>query len=212
MLSKKYRVVYQLYLDNHLDSASQIIDGLLGEYPDVSFSANLRLLQILIIGKTQPLADYQLELQEFIELYPDHELNNYANELLAASKTYRSNLVKLKAAEYFESKTDEFFFVVVTSQDSISTMEKQLNDLVKSEFESELLEVGSLNLSDTVSLTIVEPFQNLDKALLFLDLTKARQFFDMQTNPYFIISRANFDILYKSKELDAYLVFYQEHF
>jgi tetratricopeptide (TPR) repeat protein len=212
VLSQEYRAVYQLYLDNHLDSASQIIDGLLREYPDVSFSANLRLLQILIIGRTQQLADYQLELQEFINLYPDHELNAYANELLTASKTYRSNLVKLKAAEYFDSKTDEFFFVVVSKSDSSTAFEEQLMKVIQADFKNDLLEVGSLALSDTLNLTVVEPFRDVDQALLYLDIAKAKQYFDMNINPYFIISRSNFDILYKSKELDAYLVFYQEHF
>jgi tetratricopeptide (TPR) repeat protein len=126
VLAKEYKVVYQLYLENHLDSANSIIKELLMEYPDVSFSANLQLLQILIIGKTQPLADYQLELQEFLELYPDHELNSYARDLLTASQTYRSNLVKLRAAEYFESQTDEFFFVVVSNCDSAVLFESKL--------------------------------------------------------------------------------------
>jgi tetratricopeptide (TPR) repeat protein len=212
ILSKEYKVVYQLYQDSHLDSASQIINNLLSQYPDVSFSANLRLLQILIIGRTQPLADYQLELQEFIDLYPDHELKTYAQELLDASKTYRSNLVKLKAAEYFDTKTGEFFFVVVSAKDSMAVYETTLTEIAQSDFPDQELEIGTLNLSDTVQLSVVEPFKNMDEALLYLDLTKAGQYFDIAKNPYFIISKSNFDILYKSKELDAYLVFYQEHF
>lgn len=212
ILSKEYRAVYQLYMDNYLDSASQRINELLIQYPDVSFSANLRLLQILIIGKTQPLADYQLELQEFIDLHPDHELNSYAGDLLTASKSYRSNLVKLRAAEYFESQTDEFFFVVVGESDSVLVFRPKLEEIAAKEFGNVVLEVGKLDLNDSLSFAVVEPFQTKDDALLFLDITKAQQFFDEEKNPYFVISRANFDILYKSKELDAYLVFYQEHF
>ena len=208
----KYKDVYALYLNNELDSAYSIINSLLETYPDVSFSANLRLLQILIIGKTQPLADYQLELQEFIELYPDHELNAYAQELLTASKTYRSNLVKLKAAEFFVSKTGDFFYVVVSRNDSTESKESILENLVQQSFNNQNLEIGTLTMSDSVKLTVVEPFKSKDDALLFLDSSKSEQLFDELKNPYFVISESNFDILYKSKELEAYLVFYREHF
>ncbi len=51
VLTKEYKGIYDLYLNDELDSANQIINELLILYPDVSFSANLRLLQILIIGQ-----------------------------------------------------------------------------------------------------------------------------------------------------------------
>jgi len=213
VLSKEYKIVYSLYLDNHLDSASHIIFELLTIYPDVSFSANLELLQILIIGKTQPLADYQLQLQKFIEKYPDHSLNSYAKELLEASKTYRSNLVKLKAAEFFDNTTDTYFYAVLSTSDEVVQANKEvLQSLIKAEFNNKELEVGSLIISDSIKVTLVQPFATKEDALLFFDTTKAEQLFDDAKNPNFVISESNFDILYKSKEIEAYLEFYKEHF
>lgn len=211
ILTKKYSEVYALYKRELYDSANQVISGLLQEYPDVSFSANLRLLQILIIGHTQQLADYQLELQEFIEQNPDHELNKYARELLEASKTYRSNLVKLKSAEYFEAQTGDYFYVVANSVGQ-NSFEEQLKTFVDTNFASEPIEVGTLSLSDSIQLNIVEPFRSKEDALLFNDLVKAEQLLGDAVERSFVISETNFDILYKTKELDAYLVFYQEHF
>ena len=213
VLSKEYKIVYNLYLDGHLDSASQKIFELLAVYPDVSFSANLELLQILIIGKSQPLADYQLQLQDFIEKYPDHELNSYAKNLLEASKTYRSRLVKLKAAEFFDSNTDIYFYAVLSStEETVRSNEEALKSLSNASFKEKILDVGSLNLSDTLQVTVVRTFATKDEALLFFDVAKAEQLFDDVKNPNFVISESNFDILYKSKEIEAYLEFYKEHF
>ena len=213
VLSKEYKIVYNLYLNNHLDSASQIIFELLTLYPNVSFSANLELLQILIIGKSQPLADYQLQLQKFIEKYPDHELNPYSTELLKASKTYRSNLVKLKAAEFFVSTTDTYFFAVLSTTDEVVLANKEaLQSIIDANFKNKSLDLGSLSISDSIKVTLVQPFATKEEALLFFDTTKAGQLFDEAKNHNFVISESNFDILYKSKEIEAYLEFYKEHF
>jgi hypothetical protein len=213
VLTKEYKGIYNLYLNDELDSANQIINDLLVLYPDVKFSANLRLLRILIIGKTQPLADYQLALQSYIEQYPDHELNAYAKELLDASTTYLSSLVKLKAAEYFVSSTDEYLFVVLSiGNEPGQQNETILEPLVNFSFKDQNLEIGSLALNDSTSMTLVQPFTTKADALLFFDTTKAEQLFDELKKPNFVISKSNFDILYKSKEIDAYMEFFREHF
>jgi outer membrane protein assembly factor BamD (BamD/ComL family) len=213
VLSKEYKNIYALFIANHLDSADQMISELLALYPDVTFSANLRLLQILLIGKTKPLADYQLALQSFIENYPDHELNPYAKELLESSSTYLDNLVKLKAAEYFLSSTEEYFFVVLSLiNESGKLNEEILTPILNSNFKEEKLKVGSLALNDSINMTIVQSFRDKEDALLFFDTTRAEQLFDESKKSSFVISKSNFDILYKSKEIDAYMEFFREHF
>ena len=213
VLAKEYKSIYNLYLNDELDTANRIINVLLELHPNVNFSANLRLLQILIIGKTHPLADYQLALQSYIEQYPDHELNTYAKELLEASSTYLNRLVKLKAAEYFVSNTEEYFFVVLSLiNESAEQNESLLESLVVSGFKEQKLEIGSLVLNDSINMTLVQPFATKDDALLFYDTTKADQLFDELKKPNFVISKSNFDILYKSKEIDAYMEFFSEHF
>lgn len=213
ILSKRYKNIYSLYLNNELDSANQIINNLLTAYPDVKFSANLKILQILIIGKTQPLADYQLVLNSFLEEYPDHELNTYAKSLLDASYNYKGSLVKLKAAEYFHNTTDPYFYAVLSgSINPDEVVESKLRILIEDEFEEENLSIGNLVFNDSTSITVVQPFNSMEKALLFNDMVKAEQFFDDSINPNFVITETNFDILYKSKEIEAYLDFYKEHF
>jgi tetratricopeptide (TPR) repeat protein len=213
ILTKEYKKVYALYLNEEVDSAIVLINELLIKYPDVKFSANLKLLQILIIGKTQPLAEYQLALQSFIDEYPDHELNTYARELLEASKTYRSNLVKLKAAEYFDSKTDMYFYVVLSLPDEPEQVNEDiLQPIIEADFQGQNLEIGSLVLNDSIKMTLVKPFDTKEAVLLFFDTVKSEQLFDDSKKTNFVISESNFDILFKSKEIEAYLEFYREHF
>jgi len=213
VLAEAYKELYPLYLIDSLDSANNIISNLLELYPNVTFSANLRLLQILIIGKREPLADYQLALQSYIEKNPDHELNGYAVKLLEASKTYRGNLVKLKAAKYFYSTTEQYYYVVLSSINSSGIEnEELLQPVINNKLKDKIFELGSLSLSDSISMTLVQPFTDKDDALLFYDIIKSEQLFDELVKPSFVISESNFDILYKSKEIEAYLEFYREHF
>ncbi len=213
VLQNAYKSLYELYENGYYDSAYQQIDSLLTIYPDVTFSANLRLLQILIIGKTKELADYQMALQQFIEQYPDHSLHDYAQKLLEASKNYRNSLVKLRSARYFDTTSDKFLFVVLA--DSMATAQKirqQLDQLLTTMSDSSGLQTSILELDDQVTMTVVKTFKDKDSALLFYDICKAEKLFDGNLNPYFVISKSNFDILYETKEIDAYLSFYREHF
>lgn len=213
VLTKKYKDIYTLFLNEKYDSAYQIINGLLSKFPDVKFSANLRLLQILIIGKTQPLADYQLALQEFLTTYPDHELNAYAKKLLDSSKGYLNSLVKLRAAEYFDTTTEEFSYVVLAPRtDSLKKYELLIQPIIDKQFKDSDLDLGSLDLTDSIQMIVVQPFSTKDEALLFFDSVKAEQVFDDTENTNFVISESNLDMLYKSKEIEAYLEFYKEHF
>jgi len=61
-------------------------------------------------------------------------------------------------------------------------------------------------------MIVVQPFSSKDEALLFFDSVKAEQVFDDTENANFVISESNLDMLYKSKEIEAYLEFYKEHF
>jgi len=213
VLTKEYKSIYNLYLNDELDTAYRIIDVLLELNPDVTFSANLRLLQILIIGKTSPLVDYQFALQSFIEQYPDHELNSYAKELLDASANYLNSLAKLKAAEYFVSKTGDYFYVVLSLGNEAGEInEELLKPFIGADFQSPNLDLGSLVLNDSINMTLVQPFSTKEEALLFFDMMKSEQLFDELKKPNFVISKSNFDILYKSKEIDAYMEFFREHF
>lgn len=207
-----YQEAYSIFLMDSLDSAYQILDKAIGEYPDLVFTSNLRLLQILIIGKTKTLGEYQLALKEFIDENPDHELNSYAIELLEASNDYRNSLVKLREAKYEIDTTDLHFYALESSEEELTKNTELLNNVINNNFADQSLSVGNLEIGDNRYFLIVRSFEGQERALLFYDMLKSLMIFDDEKYHTFVISSKNFDELYRAKEFDRYWEFFKENY
>ena len=207
-----YKDAYAVYEIGAYDSAYLMLEEARMAHPDLLFASNMRLLQILIIGRTKPLSEYQLALKTFIENNPDHLLKTYAEDLLKASETYRSGLVKLKEAE-FETNLDEVhFFVATSTTENLPKVSEKLQAFIGTNFAERNLTLGTLALSDDENLIIIKTFEDKEAALYFYDTLKAIMLFDDGKNDSFVITSTNFELLYQSKELDNYIQFFEVNY
>ena len=209
-LEKEYKKVYSLFKEGDYESAHHYINTTISNFPKADFTPNFILLDILILGKTSSLAEYQLALKEFINKYPENKLSEYANKLLEGSNNYKNKLVQLKAAHYSTVVSDdEHFFVEVTNPFSSQTENKIINNIIDSSFENLHLTVGSLDFEEEKVFVIVKTFKNKSEALLFYDTIKAEQ---NTENIIFVISKLNFEVLYQTKELTTYQHFFESNY
>ena len=209
-LAKDYKKAFALFKAGDYTTARHFITNALTNYPNVAYTQNFALLDALIIGKTATLPEYQLALKEFINNYPEGELNTYAKKLLEASKTYQSRLVKLKETTFSKvlDFQDHYFVMVVDSmgiQPAIALAERMIN----SKFDGANLKAGSLELNKNQEFVIVKTFKGKEEALLFYDLMKAEQ---SPETIIFVVSKQNFELLHQTKELDNYLTFFEENY
>ena len=211
-LIEKYQDAYKAYEMGAYDSAYMMLEKERMQHPNLLFASNMRLLQILIIGKTRPLSEYQLALKTFIEHNPDHEIRTYAETLLEASNTYRSRLVKLKEADFETNSEDKHFFVAVAKSEKIDALTEKLQQFIDSNFTDSNLTTGTLLLDSAQHLIITREFPDKASALYFYDTLKAILIFDDSKNDNFVITAANFDLLYESKELENYLTFFEVNY
>jgi tetratricopeptide (TPR) repeat protein len=208
-LIASYQDAYRAYELGAYDSAYAMLEKERLKHAELLFAANMRLLQILIIGKTKPLSEYQLALKAFIQNNPDHPIKGYAEELLAASDSYRSSLVKLKEATFATNFEELHFFVATTTFEEINSLVSKLQQFIDSNFTDSKLSVGTLTLSNEINLIIVRAFPDKVAALYFYDTLKAIMIFDDSKNDNFVITATNFELLYESKELENYLTFFE---
>lgn len=208
-----YEDAYAAYEMGAYDSAYLMLEETRMQHPDLLFASNMRLLQILIIGRTRPLSEYQLALKTFIENNPDHELRAYGEALLTASKTYRSSLVKLRAAEFEEPNLDEVhFFVATSTTENLESITSKLQEFIGSNFADRNLTLGTLSLTAEENLIIIKTFGDKEAALYFYDTLKAIMLFDDGKNDSFVITSTNFELLYQSKELANYIKFFEVNY
>jgi len=209
-LAQEYKKAYKLFKEGDYESAKIFISSAVADFPEAEFTANFRMLNTLIIGKTEPLPEYQLALNDFMIMYPEGDLNEYAKTLLEASKNYQNSLVKLKETRFSKVVADQdHYFILVADSTSEKTSLEVINRLVNAQFANSNLTVGKLDLTATSSFIIVKPFKSKEESLLFYDLIKSEQ---SVKNVTFVISKLNFELLFQTKEVDTYLTFFEANY
>jgi TolA-binding protein len=217
VLQDMYRTAYDHYQKDSLKTAMSIVQKGLNEYPDNIFTANLKLLEALIIGKTDGVYNYQYALQQFIENYPNSELNAYARQLLEALDVHKANLLKQKGVSFRPDLEQQHYFVVVYNQrDNIAErLIHRVNQFVK-EQESGNLKTANMVLDNSYNIILVNEFISKEDALSFYNEFNRGDMVLGELQNYsisnFVITKENFETLYSTKGLDNYVAFFNKNY
>lgn len=215
-LKKVYTTAYKRYENGNYKEAKYLLDSALQLHPENNYSDNLMLLNVLAIGQMEGQYKYQYELNNFVKNYPNSELIPYAQTLIKTSEDYQINLynsAKARFIEYFKQK--HYLVVVYPNKEELSqTVPAQTEEFIKSKNFG--LTVGNLILNQTYAMVLVNEFPGKASAEKFLSL------FETELNPdelnkgdkiySFVITEDNFDIFYQTKDLNAYLNFFEKHY
>lgn len=212
-----YKSAYSEYEAGRYEASLQIVNEAtaLGQ---TSFTPNLELLKILILGKQEDINQYQYALGEFIKTNPDAAVTPYAQKLLDSSHDFQKNQEKEKGIQYIKSFEESHYFVIVHKQpdrlgDKISSSLEEFN---ATSFKDLKLQTSSLILNDDYALTMVSELPRLSYALEYYKMfvEKLPQFTAIADHKMytFVITKDNFDIFYRTKGLDEYLKFFEKNY
>lgn len=216
-LQEYYESAYELYQIDSLDSALMIINAGMERYPDNSFSDNMKLLQIMIWGKTEGFYKYQYELQQFDEEYPESELLDFVNHLLTSSTEFQEEMQQrdIQFIPYFEQ--EHFYVIIYSSQEQLADeLTDKIDSFNSSRFQGNNLETGNLIFNDDYSMILINEFENKENALSYYNACNED---DSPLSEYssvklinFVISKDNFQIFYQTKGLEEYLDFFKKNY
>lgn len=214
-LKKMYAEAYNLYKEGSYKEALDIVNDGNREFPDNNFSDNMQLLKILIQGKSESIYKYEASLKGFQTAYPESELISYVDSLVNASEQFQINLVNSTKAKFINKLNKTHIFVFAYEKDP------ELSEALPEYFENILkdhddLKFSGLILNKDFSMILISEFDSKSKALEFNQkvssenlnekIKKSEKFYN------FVITKENFEILYKTKELDTYLKFYRKNY
>jgi tetratricopeptide (TPR) repeat protein len=211
-----YKQAYTAYSAGNLREAQEVTADAM-QVGTTSFTPQLELLKILITGKTEDVTRYQYELGEYIKKYPDGPVTPYAQELLAASKTFLDRIEKSKGIR-FANEPDAQHYVVL-----VYRIADRMTDIVSSEAESfnasirnKKLETTNLVFNDDLALTMITDFPARPEAIEYLAKLSGwlaqRGRLGTHNFDIFVITKSNFQIFYRTKALDEYLTFYDRNY
>ncbi len=188
------------------------------EIGETAFTPQLEILQILITGKTEDVTRYQYELGEFIKKHPDGKLHQYAQDLLAGSRSFLEKTERAKGIRFVASFEEPHYFVVVhrIEDQASNAISQKLDAFNAISFKGQKLASTNLILDQQYAMTFVGDFPSRKEALEYIQLfeTKpvAEKPFSTLNFHNFVITKDNFNIFYRNKALDEYLSFYDRYY
>jgi tetratricopeptide (TPR) repeat protein len=217
LLKKIYEKAYKLYSKEKYDSALILLDEGIESYEETVFTSRLKLLKILITGKTEDINLYQFQLSEFIQKNPDSEVAPYAQELLEASRSYLEKKRKRLGTEFVKYLQQSHYFIFIYEvnanlTDLISSSIEEFNKNVKSPD----LKTSNLILDKQYAMILISDFEDKPEALNYYNLfQKTDPVEEAKRNSKFykfVITKDNFNIFYQSRDIDAYRKFFDKNY
>ncbi|MFM7428661.1 MAG: hypothetical protein ACKO1F_02050, partial [Flammeovirgaceae bacterium] len=207
---------YAYFLQNNLRAAQEKL-SLAQQVGETSFTPQLDLFKILIIGKTEDVARYQYELESYIKKYPAEPSKAYAEELLASSKNLLAKLEKAKGIQFNTTLTGIHYFIAIhKSADKITVPVDDALDKFNTQWKNLKLTTSNLALNDESIITMVVELPDKETALSYFDKFLAQL---SNTKPFsnykfynFVITKENFQTFYRTKALDEYLTFFDRNY
>ncbi len=210
-----YKDAYALYQQNNLKPAMDRVNEALAS-GETNFIPQLALLKILIMGRTEEVTRYQFELGEFIKKYPKDPLKNYAEQLVASSKTFLEKIEKAKGIKFGTPTGPHFFIVAYNSSDRLtSPVVDALEKFNAAEWKKLKLTTSNLGLDDK-TLTMCVEFPDRESVMEYYykflaQVATVKPFYNYKFYN-FVITKDNFQIFYRTKSLDEYLTFFDKNY
>ncbi len=217
-LKERYAQAYVWYEQGQYNRADSLLTRNLKMFPDNGFSDQLRLLQILVTGKTEGAAKYQYGLSQFIEQTQNERLRTYASELLQASYSFKENSAKREGTRYIEDFQQPHYFLLMYENENklADTLIKAVDSFNLNNHASAQLSATNLKFTGNTYMVYVSQFPNRVAAMqYFRDFERSKPLPAGAQNAnanFFVISKDNFQILYDSKDSKSYLKFFNKFY
>ncbi|WP_323755709.1 hypothetical protein [Roseivirga sp.] len=219
-LQKVYASAYGAYENGEYVKADQILRGALQSFEDVDFLPTVELLSAILKAKTENLFSYEEALKNFVEKYPEGRLTNYAKDLLLAVNPIKETIVRSDDFEYSEDLKQLHLLAIVYNNEVTKTtdLKAAIENFNKNSFSHLKLSVGQLEFDESKKLGImfINSFEDKKTVEAYhRAFKKALADFTIEVDSNFnnfAISRDNFQMLFQTKALEAYLRFHNRFY
>jgi hypothetical protein len=239
--AKGYEQAYEAYYAGNYSQARELVFATLEKFPLTRNTEKLLLLNAMVSGKLESKEQFKSKLVAFIQNAQEQELITLAKAMLqpllsqeeldtkssstplvgdALATPKESEKEKISENEAKESPykaTDDqtHIFVLALDPTDVETAKNLLNDLEAfhaQAFGNSRLRTGNMNLSADLSIYIISPFSNAEKALSYLKTFQEKftsiGLIEEVKNKAFFISIENFQVLNRTKDLEEYRQFF----
>lgn len=194
-------------------------------FPGNKLAPKFAMLKAMAIGKTQPVEQFVAALNDIVIRYPQDSVKIRAQEILDYLKGYNAQgpppaLVDTVQgpAEYTYEADSAHYFMLLYSGKSVdqNKLKIKISDYDREYFSTMELSITASQLDPSNQFVLVRSFPTADEALTYFTgiMTDGSVFAGIEQGSFrqFVISAANYAILFKDKDVQRYQAFYGQHY
>ncbi len=217
-----YEVLYQYYLAGQYDLVKQGKIEADKKYAGNTLQPKFDLLYALAVGKTQPVPDFVLQLNDVIAKHPKTDVAERAQGILDYIKRSEEKAIpdslKPKEPEFVVDGNGPYYVIIAIKDDKLD-----MNELVakttayNEEFHDfDNLRVNTMLSNEGYQLMLVREFKEIKPAMGYYndfnsrDVIKKRLKYEGKTIA-FVISQPNFKKMLKEQKVELYQTYFSEY-
>ncbi len=224
-----YESTYTQYRRRQYNDALYTCNTVISEQPNNYFIPKFYLLKAMVIAQKKDVGSYKSTLQELIQLFPGTDEAEKAKELLGSigetvkereqPETESPEEEEEPAAEpapspyVYDDKASHFFALVFPNRGTdANNMKNSISDFNQAYFRNKDIKITNSFINSENQILILRSFGNASEALdyynTFVKNTNQLKSINENGFPTFVISTKNFTTLFKQKDVDQYMEFY----
>lgn len=221
-----YNILYNIYkIEDYEQSYNQAKEGLI-KYGKNDYASKIELIKSVSYGKLKGIDSLEFSLKILVAKYPKDDVTPLAEDILLSIKKqknpdlYMTQDTKINEKDTFILNLDSEHFLVLIAPDELKLTESikiNLGSFNNIYYGDSNLNMSSNLFSNNKQLIIIKTFNNAKKCLEYIqninndpDVFKGdakKELVDV-----FPILSSNLPLLYKTKNIEGYKLFYLENY
>jgi len=221
-----YKQAFSMYEREDYIAADSMLVNIMRDHSDNDIMDKMKLLRIIITGRTKNVLVYKTQLQEFISDKENESsaLLPKAKELLSTADQYMASVsqkggeIKATDVRYSTNTSKSHFFVAVfeSKKTKKELIQKQFNTYNKANYPDANLSTELLTLSDSSFAIVVKTFEAMYPSKQYREKLLAPGGAAKPFLPFihdsFYITDDNYKLFYKDKGVNTYLEFFKNNY
>jgi tetratricopeptide (TPR) repeat protein len=214
-----YAATYDLYTGGDLTTASKRLNEADSLFPENPLQPKFDMLKALLLADPSNLDAFAAALQEVIDKHSGNEVADKAKAILQLIGA-PDKVEEVSSEDLFKFKGNEEHYAIMMlpgRSKLANDVKNQLSNFNSKNFSLKKLRISSLLFGSDQTLVLIKTFTDAEDGLNYYDFVndsfdEVFDGIDMEGHEFFIISKANYVQLYKSKELDVYVSFFEQNY
>ncbi len=213
-----YATTYEYYTAGDLTSLKARLVEADSLYPNNPLQPQFDMLRALSLANSEDTEPFAAALNKVINDHPDHEVADRAKEILKLINKGEEKEEVSGGVYNYKPKEEHYAIIMLPAKSKdATTVKNKLADFNTKNYNLKKLRISSLLFGNDQTLVLIKTFDASEDAMnyyRFLNQSFSTTFegIDMGESSFFVVSKSNYVQLYKSKDLDTYVDFFNEFY